>query len=255
MEHRHGSRIDLGLGVDVALENRSLGHFQTRNIGRGGVFLETGSIDLRPNVALRLELLLNGRRRCLSAVVAHRSAGGIGVMLTADDPDYARFCRDALDGHPVAPVPAVEDPAELVPSGGHGPAVAGDGAGRCALQWVKDSATLVLRLGERFDISDYTVVAQAVESIRILPTQQVVVDFGATREVFDSGMALLLLLREGAESVANPIALVNCTPAVRGRLTRAGIAHQFRIGRAISARMHRKTRDRSSFRPTAQAGP
>jgi anti-anti-sigma regulatory factor len=229
MEHRYGSRIDLAMDVDLAVEDSPLGHFPTRNIGDGGMFVETGPIDLQPNDLVRLQLRLNGRRRRLSALVVHRSENGVGLMLMAEDPEYSQFFHDVLEGRRAQSLPARAGAAASVALGGQGQAAEGKRATGGALRWAKDSATLVLRIGERLDISACVTVEQAIESIRTLSAQGLVVDLAATRKVFDSGMALLLLLRDRAKHLQNRIFLANCTPRVLDRLVRAGIASQFRI--------------------------
>ena len=104
------------------------------------------------------------------------------------------------------------------------------------LLWAKNSKTLVLRIGECLDLSIKAVVQQAVQSLQANRPERVVVDLTSTRKVFDSGMALLLLLRDRAGHLRDRIYLTNCAPRICSRLTRAGIASQFRIAGEVRAR-------------------
>jgi anti-anti-sigma regulatory factor len=97
------------------------------------------------------------------------------------------------------------------------------------LRWGKDSKALVLRVGERLDLSLSELVQQAIQSIATTVPERVVVDLGATRRVFDSGVALLLLLRNRAGHLKGRMYLANCAPKIFSRLARAGIASQFRM--------------------------
>ena len=104
------------------------------------------------------------------------------------------------------------------------------------LLWAKNSKTLVLRIGECLDLSINALVQQAIQALEASRPERVVVDLTATRKVFDSGMALLLLLRNRAGHLRDRIYLTNCAPRICSRLARAGIASQFRIAGEVRAR-------------------
>lgn len=103
------------------------------------------------------------------------------------------------------------------------------------LLWAKNSETLVLRIGECLDLSINALVQQAIQALEASRPERVVVDLSATRKVFDSGMALLLLLRNRAGHLKDQIYLTNCAPRICSRLARAGIASRFRIAGQVRA--------------------
>jgi len=148
----------------------------------------------------------------MRAVVTHRSAGGVGVMLTVEDPEYSRFDQEAIE-------PGRSPRHRL--SGG-------DGADWSRLRG-GGGGVLVLRIGERLDLSATELVQRAIRFIASATAPRIGVDLGATRRVFDSGLGLLLLLSERAGRLGDRICLASCAPEVRGRLSSEGIASRFRL--------------------------
>jgi len=145
----------------------------------------------------------------MSAVVIHRSPGGVGVMLTAEDPGYSRFVQGAIESG--------RTPQPRFP--------VGDGSDRSQ----RGGRVLVLSIGERLDFSVAELVQRAIRFIANATAERIVVDLGATRRVFDSGLGLLLLLSERAGRLDDRIYLANCAPEVQGRLSAEGIAYRFRL--------------------------
>lgn len=96
MEHRYSPRIRDAVYLGLHHHDRWLGTHPTRDLSADGLFLETGPILLRPNdpVVLRIEAV--GPHHGLSAFVVHSSPQGIGLMLTEEDPHYARILLEVL---------------------------------------------------------------------------------------------------------------------------------------------------------------
>jgi anti-anti-sigma regulatory factor len=229
MENRQGSRIALTLEVDIALRAWPLGRFLTRNVSRDGMFLEIGASTLKPGDIVSLVVRLSHGPLSINAVVVHSAEAGIGVMLTSESPEYARFIQRALGcSQPVLRPPwasTAESPAPVNWS----PAMADGIAVPGGLRWGKRTKTLVLHIGERLDLSVNELVQQAIQSIATKAPERVVFDLAATHKVFDSGVALLLLLRNRAGDVKDWIYLANCAPRIINRLVRAGLASRFQI--------------------------
>ncbi len=83
------------------------------------------------------------------------------------------------------------------------------------------SEVKILRIviGERFDLSAYQPFGDAIE--RALADRQItaiVVDFCETRQLFDSGMAILLDMTERARSLRIPLCVINASPQIRHKL-------------------------------------
>lgn|GEM_PF-3977582 len=87
--------------------------------------------------------------------------------------------------------------------------------------------TLVLRLGQRLDISALGLMNRILRSPHSTSIGQVVLDLGATTQLFDSGLALLLMLHARAGPLRERIHIVNCRPAVQHRLDESGVGALF----------------------------
>jgi len=87
-----------------------------------------------------------------------------------------------------------------------------------------------LRIGERLDLTATRRFLRAADLIRSRAVDQVVIDLGKTRQVFDSGLAVLLMLCQQAGEGVQGIVLVNCRPALLQRLEQAGIRSRLHIG-------------------------
>ena len=96
------------------------------------------------------------------------------------------------------------------------------------LRWNRKSNTLVVRLGEQLDLRLIALFRQAIDTLLTVRPRTLVVDLAATEKVFDSGMALLLLLNHHAGHLQERILLANCGPRVYCHLARAGILYHFR---------------------------
>lgn len=77
---------------------------------------------------------------------------------------------------------------------------------------------LILRAARCLDLSACPWFHRTVDMIGGHGIRQVVVDLGATREVRDSGLALLLMLRRHLGDGGDDLTLINCRPEILGRL-------------------------------------
>ena len=90
MEHRCSVRVPLAL--DVVIKSRSLGLVsgRTRNVGVGGMLVDTGPARLPVNTLVETSLVMleQGREQVYDAfaVVIHSSDGGTGLMFSDMDP-------------------------------------------------------------------------------------------------------------------------------------------------------------------------
>ncbi len=86
MEHRCSLRKPLSM--EVVLNYRSLGlvRGRTRNAGMGGMYIETGRIQLPVNAILDLSVILDTTRGARAfqaeAIVVHSDNEGVGIMFS-----------------------------------------------------------------------------------------------------------------------------------------------------------------------------
>lgn len=94
MEHRCSIRKSLTL--DVVIDYRGLGlvRGRTQDIGMGGVFVDTGCVQLPVNAMVNLAVMLDGVRHPLriGAIVVHTQESGVGLLFEELDPE----CHDTL---------------------------------------------------------------------------------------------------------------------------------------------------------------
>lgn len=100
---------------------------------------------------------------------------------------------------------------------------------RASLRWNGKSNTLVLRAGAHLDLTMIEQVQQTIDRLKTTTLETLVIDLKATQKVFDSGLAMLLLLSKHAGHLKHPIYLTRCTSRIRSRLARSGLLSQFRV--------------------------
>ena len=100
MEHRWSVRKPHQCSVIVDCPRGGLAATQLRNIGIGGMFVETGKVDLPLNALVSVAFTLsrddNRDEFCLPALVVHRTDSGAGVMFLESELDMLRTLRRAL---------------------------------------------------------------------------------------------------------------------------------------------------------------
>ncbi len=84
MEHRWGARRQVALDVAVFHEGVHVAQCKSRDVSRGGMFVQGEAFDFPNNTPLELEVVFDNQetlvRFHLHAYVAHISEGGVGLM-------------------------------------------------------------------------------------------------------------------------------------------------------------------------------
>jgi anti-anti-sigma regulatory factor len=229
MDRRWSRRIHQSLHVDLSCHDRLLGRYPTRNLSFEGMFVETGLLGLHRDDAVGLALQAGDGTIHMGGQVAYQSSEGVGIALADPSPEYCRIVRAALGRR--------ESSVESVGGGAPGsPTVANRGHAieiieiRAATAQFPAAMALRLQVGEQLDVSACPQIYEARRILSSAVLDRIVVDLAATRRVLDSGLALLLVLRERAGRLRDHIYLANCRPEVRSRLTGAGLESQFCVG-------------------------
>jgi anti-anti-sigma regulatory factor len=108
------------------------------------------------------------------------------------------------------------------------------------------SKDLLVRPGKRLDISACKRFIDGARLLRSGAVDRVVIDLGMTRQLRDSGLALLLMLDDQVGPQPGRIVLVNCAPAMLRRMEETGIGARFQTHMA---------RRRSSDAPSTRKAP
>jgi hypothetical protein len=96
MEHRWSIRKPHQCSVIVDCPRIGLAATQLRDIGIGGMFVETGKVDLPLNATINVAFALDQEEFCLPAMVVHRTQSGAGLMFLESELDVLRTLRNVL---------------------------------------------------------------------------------------------------------------------------------------------------------------
>lgn len=98
MEHRCSVRRPIGIQLLLYKDGLPVQIGICRNLGLGGLFIETGGYDWRKNECLEVELMgYNGKPAMrLPAVVVHYSERGAGLMFDTVSSEQRRILRGWL---------------------------------------------------------------------------------------------------------------------------------------------------------------
>ena len=89
---------------------------------------------------------------------------------------------------------------------------------------------ITIRVDEQLDFSAHRAFSHACEELAAYPdTRRIIIDLSKTQRVFDSGLAMLLMLRDRAGRLKGRIMLANCGPEIRERLATGKFGAQFHI--------------------------
>ena len=236
MEHRYYPRLDAALKVGVFKGDELLGYFTTRNISLDGLFIETQGLALSINDVIGILIGINGDARMQKGIVVHRSTQGIGVMLIDLDKQVFQGIFNFFR-HQQLPIGRVLDgidrrmPAEIQKAL---PAVVDADIAALPHDHNKPhrfetahsqrtrSPGIVIRTGRRFDISSTMLFRRAIKAIHALSPRIVVIDMTRTEHLFDSGLALLLMLQRETHQLRYRIHFIHGNPQIFDRLLDAG---------------------------------
>lgn len=92
-----------------------------------------------------------------------------------------------------------------------------------------DGRVILIEADERLDLSAHSVFVQACKLAEYPNLLTIIVNLGKTRDILDSGLAMLLMLRDRAGHISKRIKLFNCTPEIRNRLLESRVMTEFQI--------------------------
>jgi len=83
----------------------------------------------------------------------------------------------------------------------------------------EDGSVVTIRVGRDLDLRLCNVFLKAAAQAQRLAASRIVVDLRQTRRLYDSGVAMLMVLHDRAWYLTEKICITNCSPEIRGRLT------------------------------------
>ena len=84
--------------------------------------------------------------------------------------------------------------------------------------------TVVVKVGDRLDISRTQLFAKARDWASQTGASRIDIDLGGTRRLFDSGLAILMRLRQRMDADDQALRVTNCEPSVDRQLRNAGFS-------------------------------
>lgn len=215
VEHRYSERVPLRQDVWIMHGDRKLGPYRTRNVCRDGIFIEHHDAELYPNDMLRVALCAdkNGSsQEPIDVIVTHRNSDGIGVLASKYHVDLQDSLQTAnVNGtgskscpsdnqqyyeqvlaritHKINPL----DQAEILVSKN----------GRSS------RLTVTVRAAGVLDLTAIDLMRNACLYARRYKAAGVIVDLAGTHRIQDSGLAMLMLLKQNLGQQVGKIKLVN----------------------------------------------
>jgi len=239
MEHRYYPRLQMSVKIGVFKQNEFLGYFNTRDISLDGLYFKMMPVMVNPNDVVSLLLSINGDTHLQKGLVVHVSDAGAGIMMIDSDKQVIRAIfslfdehkmpiNHALDGHdrplpPASRLPMLLGEQDLTkrrmkaPQGTQG-----------ELSYTPHKG-LLIKIGTHLDISSARLFNQLIKNIRSLSPKILVIDLTATQHLFDSGLALLLLLQQEAVELENRIYLINGNSKIVDKLSASSVTTKLHI--------------------------
>ena len=92
-----------------------------------------------------------------------------------------------------------------------------------------DGRVILIEADERLDLSAHSMFVQACKLAEHPNLLVIMVNLGRTRDILDSGLVMLLMLRDRAGHISKRIKLFNCAPEIRNRLLESPVMTGFQI--------------------------
>jgi len=93
------------------------------------------------------------------------------------------------------------------------------GLSQTLLNVSEDGSVVIIRVGRNLDLRLCDIFLKAAAQAQRLAASRIVVDLRQTRRLYDSGLAMLMLLHDRAWYLTEKIRITNCRPEIRDRLT------------------------------------
>ena len=93
------------------------------------------------------------------------------------------------------------------------------GISQTLLNVSEDGSVVTIRVGQDLDLRLCNIFLKAAAHAQRLAASRIVVDLRQTRRIYDSGLAMLMVLHDRAWYLTEKIRITNCSPEIRSKLT------------------------------------
>jgi len=114
------------------------------------------------------------------------------------------------------------------------------------MEWIEDSVqtaapcqrdpnvdleghAIIINVGEDLDLRLRDTFLRAVGCAQMDVAGRIVVDLSKTRRIFDSGLAMLMMLDDRTWRLSGKIRIINCSPELKQRLARSLLPDRFNL--------------------------
>lgn len=239
MEHRYYPRLEASFKVGLFKDDEFLGCFETRDISLDGICIKMSPLGFERNDVVGLLISINGKPHMQKGMVVHASQRTVGIMMIEISKEIfqgifnlfkaRRIPMDRLRNGIERRMPA--EPQLSLPR-----LIEGDEPREKTLPTqipreidFLQSRGLIIRIGRRLDISSTMQFNQAIKAIRDQALKVIVIDLIDTEYLFDSGLALLMLLQMEASDHTHRFYLINGNSKIIDRLSTSPVAAAMQI--------------------------
>lgn len=100
---------------------------------------------------------------------------------------------------------------------------------RANLNVDETGSAITINVGEDLDLRLRDTFLQAVAWAQRSVARRIIVDLGKTRRIFDSGLAMLMLLNDRSWRLSSRVRIINCRPELKHRLVHGLIPARFNL--------------------------
>ena len=244
MEHRYYPRLEASVKIGIFKRDELLGYFKTRDISLEGLFFKMVPCVLNPNDVIGVLISVNGNAYMQKGIVVHATNTGVGVLLIEADKQVFRAIFSMINMHKVLLSQLVDGSGQEQMSAERQLPMVGAQLDSEPIQaenrqiepqqapqnhYHAPAKELMVKIGTRFDITSTSLINQLINTIQSKSPRSVVIDLAKTQHLFDSGLDLLLLLKQEAGDLRDRIYLTNISSKIVGKLSTSSVATNMHI--------------------------
>ena len=217
VEHRYSERVPLRQDVWLIYGDRKLGPYRTRNVCRDGIFIENHNADLYPNDMLKVALCAEKKgslQEPIDVIVTHRCSDGIGVLASKyhiDLQDSLQISDDVLSAADSKPQQEDRESVDerLLGRSAHKINPMDEAEILVSKKAQSSRVTVTVKMGGVFDLRAVDLMHKTCAYARRYKAAGIIIDLARTHRIQDSGLAMLMFLKQNLGRQVEKIKLVN----------------------------------------------
>ena len=239
MEHRYYPRLEASFRVGVFKDDEFLGCFETRDICLDGISIKMTPLGFERNDVVGLLISINGRPHMQKGMVVHSARSIVGIMMIDVSREIFQGIFNMFKARRI-PLDRLRNGIERRMHAEQQLSLPGlieddkSSSETLTTQISREigfpqSKGLIIRIGRRLDISSTMQFKQAIKAVRDQALKVIVIDLMDTEHLFDSGLALLMLLQVEVRDHIHRFYLINGNSKIVDRLSTSPVAADMQI--------------------------